>query len=403
MARKIRKIITKEIYEIVNRLLRDESKTIKEIAETVDLSPKTVTNISKTLEFEFGNYESLNESKKKKALLKRDVVKPIDLVINNFIACNNDITLKEIKEELFKKMEVSLSISSISRKLKKLGITRKRLSLIPEERNSLEKIDQRAIYAAEVSKYTISNLVFLDETGFNLHTSRKYGYSSKNTKAYKTVSANKGKNLSCLCVISYDGLVAYEKRSGRYNSSFFIEFIYEYLIQYFKENPQKILVMDNASFHHSKDVLKELRECGINFKFFPPYSPQLNPIEEFFSMVKARYSSLRNNNNALECNLDLIFNCDFSLECRNFYENMNKWVEKANLNVCPYHRIELVVQDFKIGFVLSFIFILSYAVDHSEARFHGILYLFRERCRILIKVFPSLRMADYNVLDSLLL
>lgn len=45
--------------------------------------------------------------------------------------------------------------------------------------------------------------------------------------------------------------------------------------------------MDNASFHHS-DRIKELcSEAGVKLLYLPPYSPDLNPIEEFFSELKS--------------------------------------------------------------------------------------------------------------------
>ena len=51
-------------------------------------------------------------------------------------------------------------------------------------------------------------------------------------------------------------------------------------------NPHSILVMDNCSIHHVQSVVELLRNAGILLLFLPPYSPDLNPIEEMFSYVK---------------------------------------------------------------------------------------------------------------------
>ena len=51
--------------------------------------------------------------------------------------------------------------------------------------------------------------------------------------------------------------------------------------------------MDNCRFHHSVDVIRILTANNINYKFLPPYSPQLNPIEEFFGELKANYKLIR--------------------------------------------------------------------------------------------------------------
>lgn len=50
--------------------------------------------------------------------------------------------------------------------------------------------------------------------------------------------------------------------------------------------PQSILVMDNCSIHHVAEVKELFQEAGIVLLFLPPYSPDLNPVEEAFSYVK---------------------------------------------------------------------------------------------------------------------
>jgi transposase len=45
--------------------------------------------------------------------------------------------------------------------------------------------------------------------------------------------------------------------------------------------------MDNASFHHSDRIEQLCSEAGVKLVYLPPYSPNLNPIEEFFAELKA--------------------------------------------------------------------------------------------------------------------
>ena len=96
-----------------------------------------------------------------------------------------------------------------------------------------------------------------------------------------------------MVAINSNGIVAFELNDGAYNGKLFIRFIANKLVRYFDENPGSILVMDNCKFHHRKEVLKVLNEKRIIFKIFPQYSPQLNPIEEFFSELKASYTRIR--------------------------------------------------------------------------------------------------------------
>jgi transposase len=74
---------------------------------------------------------------------------------------------------------------------------------------------------------------------------------------------------------------------GSTESTIFEEFI-EQLLQHCDRwpEPKSVLVMDNASFHHSEGV-KELCLCaGVKLVFLPPYSPDLNSIEEFVGDLK---------------------------------------------------------------------------------------------------------------------
>jgi transposase len=45
--------------------------------------------------------------------------------------------------------------------------------------------------------------------------------------------------------------------------------------------------MDNASFHHTDRIRELCYNAGVKLLYLPPYSPDLNPIEEFFAELKA--------------------------------------------------------------------------------------------------------------------
>ena len=52
-------------------------------------------------------------------------------------------------------------------------------------------------------------------------------------------------------------------------------------------NPRSVVVMDNASIHHIDRVIKAIYQTGAIVRFLPPYSPDLQPLEEVFSKVKS--------------------------------------------------------------------------------------------------------------------
>ncbi|KAG0435625.1 Transposable element Tc3 transposase [Dictyocoela muelleri] len=134
---------------------------------------------------------------------------------------------------------------------------------------------------------TDDRLIFLDETGFNLHLTQKKGYSPKNTKAFSNVINSKGVNVSLLCAITSAGVLAHEIVIGSFKSSDILEFI-ESKLATLELNDRKYIIEDNASIHKTAEVREALNRKNFILMFLTSYSPQLNPIEEFFSCLKDR-------------------------------------------------------------------------------------------------------------------
>jgi hypothetical protein len=44
--------------------------------------------------------------------------------------------------------------------------------------------------------------------------------------------------------------------------------------------------MDNASWHHSEKILQMCQDAGVVLESLSPYSPDFNPIEEYFGVLK---------------------------------------------------------------------------------------------------------------------
>lgn len=51
--------------------------------------------------------------------------------------------------------------------------------------------------------------------------------------------------------------------------------------------PNSVLIMDNARIHHNNEFINIVQELGGKVEFLPPYSPDLNPIERSFSVIKS--------------------------------------------------------------------------------------------------------------------
>ena len=60
-----------------------------------------------------------------------------------------------------------------------------------------------------------------------------------------------------------------------------------WFLSYNQLNDRFVVVMDNASIHHVDRVVATIQQTGAPVRFLPPYSPDLNPIEEVFTEVKS--------------------------------------------------------------------------------------------------------------------
>jgi transposase len=85
-----------------------------------------------------------------------------------------------------------------------------------------------------------------------------------------------------------DGVLLSGVFQGTTDSALFENFI-EQLLHHCRRwpEPRSVLIMDNASFHHSERIEQMCFDAEVKLLYLPPYSPDLNPIEEFFAELKA--------------------------------------------------------------------------------------------------------------------
>lgn len=198
-------------------------------------------------------------------------------------------TYDQLRKEWRKRSGTSrrMGDGTINRILKGSSFSTKSLYYLPAERNSPANIKKRQEYSQIAINWDHDNLLFLDETGFNLHLRRGRGRSRKGRRAYITRPANKKGNISALAALSpTQGLVKYEVRDGAFDGEAYADFVRELL----RDLPcSYVIVQDGARTHRTKDVKEVFEECKITHEqvILPPYSPQLNPIESAFSKWKA--------------------------------------------------------------------------------------------------------------------
>lgn len=327
--RKSRQSITRNTIECFIGLLGSGYR-IKDMVPVLNLAIPTIRKMYKN--YLLGTFTDLNTFKtagQKKSETKKDFSLEKNIIAAE-LALNPCTSLKAMSEKLTMFSPVgSYSLSSVSRLIKGMDYTRKSLTLIPINRNSNENKNLRAQYGGILANINDDQLIFLDETGFNLHSYQSFGYSPKNTKCFINVPNGKGTNISVLCAITNTSILAYKIKVGSFKSADIVDFI-DTQLPILAPNERKYIIMDNASIHKTATVRESLARRNYILKFLPPYSPQLNPIEEFFSAFKSRVKQLNNSSNRDEL-IDIISRVllrgEFIME--GFFNHMRIWVEKA--------------------------------------------------------------------------
>jgi transposase len=157
----------------------------------------------------------------------------------------------------------------------------KKRSLGAAERDEFLRAAWRLLVAGEVNA---DRLVFVDEMGTNVSLSPLYAWSRKGERAFGSTPRNWGKNVTLLASITRRGLgpcLAVEGATTRGVFETYLEHVLRPTL-----GAGQVVVMDNLSAHKGGRVKEIIEGRGCELLYLPPYSPDLNPIEQAFSKVK---------------------------------------------------------------------------------------------------------------------
>jgi len=148
----------------------------------------------------------------------------------------------------------------------------------------------RRDFWSKIRDVPVEDLVFLDEAGVNLALVRLYARALRGQRARGTRPQKRGKNVSMIGAIALQGIVASINILGAIDGLTFEAFVLQKLIPNLWKGAT--VVWDNSTIHKGKEIEQALREAGAKLIYLPPYSPDFNPIENFWSKVKNTLRSL---------------------------------------------------------------------------------------------------------------
>jgi transposase len=112
--------------------------------------------------------------------------------------------------------------------------------------------------------------------------------AARGQRARGTVPWGRWERLTVIGALALDGVVASMSIAAATSTAVFLAFAEQVLVPALRDRPGAVVVMDNLGAHKAEAVRDALDRAGLGHRYLPPYSPDLNPIEQAWSKLKAR-------------------------------------------------------------------------------------------------------------------
>ena len=126
--------------------------------------------------------------------------------------------------------------------------------------------------------------MFIDETWIKTNMTPLRGWGVRGQRLRGFAPHGHWRTLTFLGALRCDGLVAPCVFEGPINGVCFRAYVDQLLVPTLR--PGDIVVMDNLGSHKSAAIRQLIQAAGARLWFLPPYSPDLNPIEQAFAKIK---------------------------------------------------------------------------------------------------------------------
>ena len=146
------------------------------------------------------------------------------------------------------------------------------------------------------------------------------GWGAKGKRLRGFAPHRRWRTMTFLAALRCEGLTAPCVFDGPINGQCFRAYVDQQLVSVLR--PGDIVVMDNLGSHKSKAVRDAIRAAGARLWFLPPYSPDLNPIEQTFAKIKhwMRMAQKRTLQETWR-HLGILLNTVTPEECANYFAN----------------------------------------------------------------------------------
>lgn len=240
-----------------------------------DISSMDVHEIMDILE-DFGYKCKITACRMACKIKKMRIRKINPLKLLQIVSNKPDIFLRELAK-IFK-----CSVAAVHKMLKKLLFTNK----VKQTEYELSDPQKRIKFLRLLERYKRKGyaVVYVDESGFRVYSERRRGWSHRGVSCKGKSKSNYHNDTNVIGALNGKKLVAAGVYTSPINSKIFLQWVTEYLLP--ELNEKSVIVMDNASFHKTRDVQEVINKAGHALLYLPPYTPQYNPIEKLWGSAK---------------------------------------------------------------------------------------------------------------------
>ena len=266
-------------HDLIRDMILDNKLKAYEMANIAECSERSIKAIRSNVHY-FGTTKAPFNGRGR----PRSITSPMLEALCEHLLEKPELYLEEMALFLGDEFKVLVSTSSISRALKS-----KRWSKAARRVAREQNPDLRDFYLQNLSAFRSYHLVYIDESGCDKWIGfRRTGWSPLGVAPVQIAKFHRGRRYQILPAYSQDGILLARVFQGSTDSEVFEDFIEQLLTHCGRwPEPKSVLIMDNASFHRTERIKQLCYEAGVKLLYLPPYSPDLNPIKEFFAELKA--------------------------------------------------------------------------------------------------------------------
>jgi len=212
----------------------------------------------------------------------RKVTESAVQLISDIVKSNPFDTPAAISEKLQNALKLHVSSSTIRFWMKRSGITRKKAFRVVQHD---DLVVSRTSFAKEfISFIDPERVVSVDESSIYFDMKPDFGYCHRSKRL--NIPARRGGRVrwSLIMAVTDKRVVGWKLVQGAVNSSAFADFMLG-----LQTDERDVILLDNASTHKTTIAIDAMLSRGMTPYFLPPYTPEFQPIEHCFSVLKGAF------------------------------------------------------------------------------------------------------------------